>query len=144
MELWEAYPVDYVYTRYFAVLRQAALSGLYDVMTHLDLPKVFGQRAPDELLRREYAETADALAEAGCAIEISTAGLRKPIGELYPAPALLDELHRRDVPITLASDAHVPADVGRDYDAALRLAHDAGYRTVSAFRGRERRQEPLG
>jgi histidinol-phosphatase (PHP family) len=144
MELWEAVSVDEVYTRYFAAVRDAVNTGLYDVMTHLDLPKVFGRRASEAVLTREYAETADAIAAAGCAAEISTAGLRKPVGELYPAPLLLAELKRRDIPITLASDAHVPQDVGRDYDAALRLAHDAGYRTVSAFRRRERRQEPLG
>jgi histidinol-phosphatase (PHP family) len=144
MELWEAFPVDEIYTRYFAAVRDAVQTGLYDVMTHLDLPKVFGRRASEAVLAREYADTAEAIAAAGCAAEISTAGLRKPVGELYPAPLLLDELKRRDVPITLASDAHVPDDVGRDYDAALRLAHDAGYRTVSVFRTRERRQEPLG
>ncbi len=144
MELWEAFPVDEVYARYFAAVRDAVNSGLYDVMTHLDLPKVFGRRASQAVLAREYADTAEAIAAAGCAAEISTAGLRKPVGELYPAPLLLAELKRRDVPITLASDAHVPDDVGRDYDAALQLAHDAGYRTVSAFRRRERRQEPLG
>jgi histidinol-phosphatase (PHP family) len=144
MELWEAFPVDEVYARYFAGVRDAVQTGLYDVMTHLDLPKVFGQRASDPVLQREYVDTADAIGAAGCATEISTAGLRKPVGELYPDPRLLAELRRRDVPITLASDAHVPEDVGRDYDAALRLAHDAGYRTVTAFRRREARQEPLG
>jgi histidinol-phosphatase (PHP family) len=47
-------------------------------------------------------------------------------------------------PITLASDAHVPADVGRDFDRAVVHARAAGYETVSVFEGRKARQEPLG
>jgi histidinol-phosphatase (PHP family) len=48
------------------------------------------------------------------------------------------------VPITLASDAHVPQNVGRDLDRAVELARSAGYQTLTVFEGRERRQEPLG
>jgi histidinol-phosphatase (PHP family) len=87
---------------------------------------------------------ADAAAEAGLAVEISTAGLRKPVGELYPDPVLLRACVARGVPITTASDAHVPVDVGRDFDRALALAGAAGCETVSVFDGRARRQEPLG
>jgi histidinol-phosphatase (PHP family) len=48
------------------------------------------------------------------------------------------------VPITTASDAHVPQNVGRDLDRAVTYARDAGYETVTVFDGRQRRQEPLG
>ena len=78
------------------------------------------------------------------AAEISTAGLRKPVGEIYPSAALLAAFHRHGVPITTASDAHEPHLVGEDLDLALALARAAGYDTVSVFEGRTRRQEPLG
>jgi histidinol phosphatase-like PHP family hydrolase len=48
------------------------------------------------------------------------------------------------VPITLASDAHAPQNVGRDLDQAAGLARAADYETVTVFDRRERRQEPLG
>jgi histidinol-phosphatase (PHP family) len=142
--IWDAYPVDEVWRRYFGELRAAAASGLYDVMAHPDLPKVFGDRPAGGVPQREYDETAEAFAAAGVACEISTAGLRKAAAELYPAPALLEACALREVPITLAADGHRPEDVGRDLARAVRLAHEAGYRTVTAFRGREPRQEPLG
>ena len=113
-------------------------------MAHPDLPKVFGERPDGGVPQREYDETADAFAAAGVACEISTAGLRKQAAELYPAPALLEACARRGVPITLAADGHRPEDVGRDLARAVALADEAGYRTVTAFRGREPRQEPLG
>ena len=142
--IWEAVPVDEVWRRYFGELRAAAASGLYDVMAHPDLPKVFGDRPAGGVPPREYEDTAEAFAAAGVACEISTAGLRKRAEELYPAPALLEACARHGVPITLAADGHRPEDVGRDLARAVRLARDAGYRTVTAFRGREARQEPLG
>jgi histidinol-phosphatase (PHP family) len=142
--VWEAYPVDEVWRRYFDELRTAAGSGLYDVMAHPDLPKVFGERPSGGVAQHEYDETADAFAAAGVACEISTAGLRKAARELYPAPAFLEACARRGVPITLAADGHRPEDVARDLPLAVALAVGAGYRTVTAFRAREPRQEPLG
>jgi histidinol-phosphatase (PHP family) len=141
--VWESHSVDEVWRLYFDELRSAAASGLYDVMAHPDLPKVFGERPVGGVPQREYDDTADALAAAGVACEISSAGLRKAAAELYPAPAFLDACFERAVPITLAADGHRPDDVGRGLDRAVRLAWETGYRTVTAFRGREPRQEAL-
>ncbi len=80
----------------------------------------------------------------GVAIEVSSAGLHKPHGQLYPSPAFLAAARDRGVPITLASDAHVPQNVGRDLDRAIDHARGAGYDTVTVFDRREPRQEPLG
>ncbi len=114
-------------------------------MAHPDLAKVFGHRAPEDVRERLYAEAAEAFAAAGVAVEVSTAGLRKPVGELYPAPTFLAACRRAGVPATLASDAHRPEDVGRDFDRAGRRApagrlHDAS----AASAGRERTEVPLG
>jgi len=102
-----------------------------DVLAHPDLVKIFGLRP--ELI--EYTEL------EGVALEISTAGRYKPIGELYPDLPLLQQA---GLPITLASDAHAPQNVGRDFAHALELAHAAGYDTVTVFDQRTPRQEPLG
>jgi histidinol-phosphatase (PHP family) len=142
--VWESHTVDDVWRLYFDELRRAAASGLYDVMAHPDLPKVFGDRPAGGVPLREYEETADAFAAAGVACEISSAGLRKAAAELYPAPAFLQACAERGVPVTFAADGHRPDDVGRGLEHAVRLAVEAGYRTVTAFRGREPRQEPIG
>jgi histidinol-phosphatase (PHP family) len=128
--LWAQASVDEVWRRYFAALAELAASGQVDVLAHPDLAKIFRMR-PDRI---EYPPL------GGVALEISTAGLRKPVGELYPAEAML----AARPPITLASDAHVPADVGRDLDRAVEHARAAGYETVTVFEAREGRQEPLG
>jgi histidinol-phosphatase (PHP family) len=101
------------------------------VLAHPDLAKIFGFRP----------EAIDYPPLDGVALEISTNGRYKPVGELYPD---LELLQSAELPITLASDAHVPANVGRDFDLALELAREAGYETVTVFEGRQPRQEPLG
>jgi histidinol-phosphatase (PHP family) len=137
-------PVGEAWRRYFVWLRNAARSGLFDVLSHPDLIKFFGVRAGDEETHFLHVETADAIDAAGVCVEVSAAGLHKPVGELYPDRELLVACRQRDVPITLASDAHEPAHVGRDVDRAAALAREVGYETVTVFEGRERRQEPLG
>jgi histidinol-phosphatase (PHP family) len=142
--LWAHLPVEEVWRRYFIALRGAARSGLYDVLSHPDLVKIFGMRPGEEDTELHHEESADAIQASGVAVEISTAGLRKPVGELYPDLEFLNACRRRDVPITLASDAHLPHLVGEDFDKSLSLAGAAGYETVTVFEGRKSRQEPLG
>ncbi len=142
--IWEHYDVATVWRRYFAELRAAALSGAFDVMAHPDLVKIFDRRPGEAVVEEEFRATAEAFAAAGVASEVNTAGLRKPVGELYPDARLLELLCAAGVPLSLGSDAHVLEDVGRDFDRALVLAHGAGYRTVSRFRDRQREQVPLG
>ncbi len=133
--LWRGY-VDR-YTR-------AAMSGQFDVMTHSDLPKSFGPLPSSTTLEWAYDTIADALAEAGVCVEISTAGLRKAAQELYPSQALLERYYERGVPIVLSSDAHVPADIARDFDLAVQAAVAAGYSEVMQIKGRDRRAVPIG
>jgi histidinol-phosphatase (PHP family) len=130
--------------RYFVWLRNAARSGLFDALSHPDLIKHHGPRTDPESAQWLHEETADAIEAAGVCIEVSSAGLHKPVGELYPDWPFLDACCKRGVPITTASDAHVPQNVGRDLDRAVDLARSAGYETVTVFERRRRRQEPLG
>jgi histidinol-phosphatase (PHP family) len=134
---WEEWPEDEVWRRYVAELSAAAASGYFDVLSHPDLAKIHGVRGSDA----RYEELAAAVDAAGVALEISTAGLRKPVGEIYPDPRLLQGT---SAPITFASDAHKPQQVGENFDQAIELARDHGRDTVSVFEARTRRQEPLG
>jgi histidinol-phosphatase (PHP family) len=130
--IWAEAVVEEVWRRYFAALAELASSGHVDVLAHPDLAKIFGLRPEGGI---EYPPLEDV------ALEISTNGRYKPVGELYPD---LELLQAARLPITLASDAHVPANVGRDFDLALQLAREAGYETVTVFEGRQARQEPIG
>lgn len=136
-ELWHAY---------FRALGEAAASGLFDILAHPDLVKVFGPAhpPPEGDLRRFYELAMEGIESSGIAIEVSTAGLRKPAAEIYPAPGFLEMCVRAGASVALSSDAHDPQDVGADYERALALLHDAGVSELSVFERRARRLEPIG
>ncbi|CAA7602927.1 histidinol-phosphatase [Acididesulfobacillus acetoxydans] len=130
----EAEP-DRLYRDYFGLVVQAARSGLFTTLGHLDLIKIYGVRPKSDIL--ELAEeTLAAAAETGCAIEINTNGRNKPVGEFYPEERLLKEIIRRHVPITLGSDAHEAAAVGRDLAEAAGMARRLGAEALVGFEQR--------
>ena len=131
-----------LYEAYYANVRDAALSGRFEVLGHPDLIKIF-RRFPDRDITGMLEETADAVAESGIVVDVNAAGLRKPVGEIYPSRKLLEMFHRRGVPIVLSSDAHAAGHVGMGYDRSLPLVRDVGYREVVTFSNRERGTLPL-
>jgi histidinol-phosphatase (PHP family) len=108
--------------------------------------KVFGDRVPkpDGDLRRFYERAMDGIAESDVAIEVSTAGLRKPAGEMYPAQAFLEMCLDAGRPVALSSDAHVPEQLGYEYERAVEWLSEMGVTELGVFSGRERRLEPIG
>ena len=75
---------------------------------------------------------------------VSTAGLRKPAAEIYPAPAFLAMCLEAGVPVALSSDAHRPEDVGADYERALELLGEMGVAELAVFERRSRSMAPIG
>jgi histidinol-phosphatase (PHP family) len=136
-EIYEKWDTYELYEAYYENVRAAALSGRFDVLGHPDLIKIF-RRFPDRDIAGMLEETADAVAESGIVVDVNAAGLRKPIGEIYPARDFLEMFHRRGVPIILSSDAHAPEEVAAGYDRSLELVHSVGYREVVTFKNRER------
>jgi histidinol-phosphatase (PHP family) len=135
-----------VWRRYFETVAESARSGLYDVIAHPDLVKVWGASAPrpEGDLRRYYEPAVEAFAEAGVAVELSTAGWRKPVGEQYPSREFLEMLVDAGCPLALSSDAHVPDQLGHEYDRAVELLGSLGVGEIAVFERRERRMEALG
>jgi len=129
--------ISELYAKFFALERMAAESGLFDFLAHVDLIKKFGHK-PSGDLSRLYADVAQAIADAGVAIELSTAGLRKPVGEVYPSPLLLKECCQRGVHMVISSDAHKPEEVAWGFPDAIALAKGVGYTQVCRFDQRQR------
>src|SRR5215211_80950 len=140
--IYDRYDTYDLYAAYYANVRKAALSGRFEVLGHPDLIKIF-RHFPDRDIIPILEETADAVAESGVVVDVNSAGLRKPIGEVYPARNFLQMFHKRGVPIVLSSDAHAPEQVAMGYDTSLPLAYAVGYREVVTFRNHERGTLPL-
>ena len=134
--------IDLLYRRYFETLADAAECGLFDALPHPDLVKKFGFRPRGEP-EDYYGECLERVARAGLAVELNTSGLRKPVREVYPAPDFLRRCRELGIQVALGSDAHTPDEVGRDFNLALAMLEEAGYETITVFRGRKGQQKPL-
>jgi histidinol-phosphatase (PHP family) len=145
-DVWRDGDPDRVWRRYFELLGEAARTGMYDVLAHPDLVKVWGDegRVPRRDLRFYYEVAMDGIAESDVAIEVSTAGLRKPVGEIYPARAFLEMCLEAGCPIALSSDAHTPNDLAYRYEEALEFLDSLGVDRLAVFERRRRRLEPIG
>jgi len=142
---WERRDLYEVYRKYFDQVVTLAESNLFDIIGHLDLVKIFKYIPEDEeFLLEQYERAVNALANSKTCVEISTAGLRKPIGEIYPDKRLLLMCHEKGIPIVLSSDAHVPKHVGADFDKAVALAREVGYKELMTFSKGERKAVQLG
>jgi histidinol-phosphatase (PHP family) len=145
--VWDrGHSAEEIWRRYFQTLAAAARSGLFDILAHPDLVKVWGPERPwpEGDPRRYYEPAIEAIAESGIAVEVSTAGLRKPAREIYPAQAFLEMCIDAGAPVALSSDAHRPEDVGADYQQALELFDRVGIGELCVFEHRTRRLEPIG
>jgi histidinol-phosphatase (PHP family) len=133
----EAFP------KYFELLKRMIGTGLFDVVAHPDALRR-GAFKPARSMAKEHREVARLLARKGMAIEVNTAGIRRGVGSVYPDPDFLAACVAEKVPVTLGSDAHTPADVGRDYEAARTLLAGLGVSEVATYEGRRLVKTPLG
>jgi len=135
--VWEESDVDAVYVKYFELLRKSARTGLFDIMGHSDLVKKFGYRSKADL-SNVLSDTAQVFKECDVSVEINTSGLRKPVSEIYPAKDILTVFRKHNIPIVFGSDAHIPEEVGRDFDKAVILARQCGYKSYVTYEKRRR------
>lgn len=128
--------IDELYRQYFQTVEQAALSGFYQVMPHLDLIKVFGYR-PQKSVLTLMGGLLEIIREKSLAIELNTNGLYKPVGEIYPSCEILQASCKMDIPVIFGSDAHQCDQVGRKIEDAAALAYRVGYRQFATFHKKE-------
>ncbi|CAM4514219.1 histidinol-phosphatase (PHP family) [Paenibacillus endophyticus] len=128
-----------LYAQGFEHVKQAARSGIFDIIAHLDNLKVFNYRPKEADMLELYDDVAKTLKEADVASEINTGlAYRYPVKEMCPNPTFLNRLYAHGVPITLGSDSHFPDDIGTMLEEAEQLARDTGYTEIVYFENRKR------
>jgi histidinol-phosphatase (PHP family) len=124
--------IDEIYADYFRRLREVAATGLVDCLSHLDLIKIHGHR-PKAPIDDLVSETLDFIAQRGLAIELSTAGWRKPVNELYPSDEIIRLALEKRIQFTTASDAHSHAQLAENYERLSQKMAEFGIKEVSVF-----------
>ena len=140
LEMWESCDVEQAYCDYFKLVEQSAQSGLFDSIGHPDLIKKFGHKVEGGSQRVEEAENRmlQAVKRADVALEISSAGLRKPVKEIYPHSRIVQKAAALGIPFVYGSDAHSPTEVGYAMSDCLALLKKYGVKEVATFSKRRR------
>ncbi len=139
---FEGRSIDAIYADYFRRVREIATTGLVDCLAHLDLIKIHGHR-PGTGIGSLVNETLDFIHAQNLAVELSTAGWRKPVNELYPGDRILQLAIGKGIPFTTASDAHSHAQLGDNFRSLAQKMANFGIRRVCIFEKHNRIQVPL-
>ncbi len=134
---YENEDIDTIWQKYFHAIEDMANSKLFDIVGHLDLIKVF-KFMPKQDISLLAKNALLAIKESDMVLEINVAGYRKPVAEAYPSLTLLKEAYKLGIPITFASDAHKPEQVGLFSTEAIEMAKSVGYTECALFRNRKR------
>jgi len=134
---WKSKDIDEIWKAYFEATEAMVKMGKFDIVGHLDLIKVF-KYLPKQDVRILAKDVLKAIKKAGMVMELNAAGLRKPVGEIYPSESLLEVAYELDIPITFSSDAHAVDQVGFGYEETTSLAKALGYTQAVTFKGREK------
>lgn len=136
-EQFEGHDVDAIYADYLRRVREMAATGLIDCLAHLDLIKIHGHR-PGAEIGAIVNETLDFIRARNLAIELSTAGWRKPVNELYPSDRIIELAIEKGIPFTIASDAHSHAQLGDNYPRLAEKMAAFGIRQICIFENHQR------
>ncbi len=129
---------DVLYEKYFTLVQQAAKSGLFDIIGHIDIIKKF-RVYPESNQDTLFDETMRIIKANNLVVELNTGGLDRPCAEFTPSPHLLEMCFAHHIPVTISSDAHRTEQIARHYDSALALLSKVGYTELVGFNKRIRR-----
>jgi len=129
--------IDNVYKKYFNILNQAVKSGLFDIIGHLDLVKVFNFKPVKLSVKELVVPVLKSIKKRELSIEINTNGLNKPVKEIYPALNIIKKAYNYKIPICTGSDAHRVERVGEGIQDVYNIIKEVGYKKIMTYSARK-------
>lgn len=133
---------DSLFEAYFDVVCGAARSGLFDIMGHCDLIRIYGHK-PVSDPGPHYSRLARAMKEGDVAFEVNTNGRNRPLADFYPDRRFLRIFREEGIPVCVNSDAHLPARLGQYFDEVYDLLRMEGFDEMAVFEKRKRKMVPF-
>ncbi len=142
IDQYQDWNIDELYQEYFKQVEGAATSGLFQILGHLDLIKIFNFKPEGDILDIVNS-TLEVIAKEDIVIEINTNGLNKPVGEIYPSKEILKRAYQLGIKVTLGSDAHLARRVGENLVNVRDMLKEIGYKEIATFTNKERKMVEL-
>jgi len=141
-EFYEGKSIDRLFESYFDSVIAAVASGLFDIIGHCDLIRIYGYK-PTVDLEPLYRKLAKTMKSQNVAFEVNTNGRNRPLADFYPDRRFLHIFREENVPVCVNSDAHMPMRVGQYFDEAYELLRYIGFTEMAVFDKRVRRMVPF-
>lgn len=141
-EFYEGKNIDFLFESYFEKVCKAAASGIFDIIGHCDLIRIYGYR-PASDPEYHYRRLAGIMKQNNVAFEINTNGRNRPLADFYPDRKYLNVFLQEKVPVCVNSDAHMPSRIAQYFDEAYDLLRYTGYTEMAVFDKRRRSMIPF-
>ncbi|HEV7348639.1 histidinol-phosphatase [Telluribacter sp.] len=137
-----------VIQQYYGLIRRMVREDRPDIVGHLDKIKIHNTNnslfdEQSDWYLAEVEKTLEAMAEAGCIVEVNTRGVYKKGLETYPSVAILERMRAKGIPVMINSDSHGPAEITLAFAETARQLQQVGYKTVRVFIRNEWRDVPF-
>ncbi|MBX7157949.1 MAG: histidinol-phosphatase HisJ family protein [Verrucomicrobiae bacterium] len=129
--------IDEVYAYYIKNLDHLISQGHIDCLAHLDLIKIF-KFFPTQPFDQLFRPILEQIKKANLAMEVSTAGWRKPVNIPYPDQTIIRLALELKIPFTLASDAHSHFQIAEHYDRLAQLLTELGIQEIAIYEKHQR------
>jgi histidinol-phosphatase (PHP family) len=126
-------------TRYFELTREMIDTACPSIVGHLDKIKIQNVenkffKETDTWYKNEVKKTIDHIHASGAVVEVNTRGIyQKKSDTTYPSPWILETLHKKNIPVTISSDAHHQDDIINLFPPTALLLKKIGFKTISVL-----------
>ena len=141
-EFYEGKDINFLYESYFEMVNLAVSSGLFDIIGHCDLIRIYGYK-PSEDPSPLYRKLASTMKKHNVAFELNTNGRNRPIADFYPDRRFLHIFSEENVAVCVNSDAHMPERIGQYFDEAYNLLISSGFKEMAVFEDGKMIMKPL-
>ena len=141
-EFYEGKSIDRLFESYFDSVIAAVASGLFDIIAHCDLIRIYGYK-PSSDLEPLYRKLTKTMKNHDVAFELNTNGRNRPLADFYPDRKFLHIFREENIPVCVNSDAHMPSRVGQYFEEAYDLLRYIGFTEMAVFDKRVRRMIPF-
>jgi histidinol-phosphatase (PHP family) len=135
-----------IHTAYFRKMRDIVETGYFDIVTHFDNHKFLwlpGEPDYPSDIWDGIIDLIGLIKSKDMTVEINTMGTRKRCCSQFPSDAIVKELLKREVPLTLSSDAHQPEHVGYEFIEFVEKAKPWGLTHLRSYERRKPKLVPL-
>ena len=129
--------IDKIWEEYFEAIKNMAKSGLFDIVGHIDLIKVF-KYLPKKEVKMIAKDAIKEIKKADMTVELNMAGYKKPIKELYPSKDILEMIEEYDISVTFGSDAHSPNEICKYENKLKNVLKQFNFTKCAIFKDRDR------